>query len=80
MTRTRKASDKRDLDTMMYDVERRLKRGLLTLSEVIEIQQDFEPLWNREEVETIRQNVADFFKLFGVHVTPAGIGYKMKWY
>lgn len=70
----------RTVNAAINDAERRLNRGLLTLAEYNEIMSDLQPLILFNTVETIQKKTADFFRLYGVHVEPAGIGYRLTWY
>ena len=80
MRTTRRIDEKRNAYTMVYDAERRLNRRLLTLEEYREIEEDIPRLYNFDTVETIGTKIAEFFRLYGVHVTESGIGWKLTWY
>ena len=78
--RKRSTADARTAQTMVYDAERRLKKGLLTLSDYNEIMGNFQPLLLFDTVETINSKVMEFFKLYGVHIETRGAGWVLKWY
>lgn len=78
--KNRSIADARTAQTMVYDAERRLRKGLMTLSDYNEIMQDFHVILLFETVETINKTVMEFYKMYGVHVDACGIGWKLKWY
>lgn len=80
MRKTRRIEEKRNMSVMYSDVYRRVQRGLITVSEYREIENDLLPLYNFETVTTISEKVKDFFQMFGVHVEKEGIGYALTWY
>lgn len=80
MRTSRRIDEKRNASTMYYDAERRLRRKLLTMAEYNEIIEDIPRLYNFDTMETINARIADFFRLFGVHIVEHGIGWKLTWY
>lgn len=78
--RIRNIADKRNFDTIATKAEKQLQRGLITLSEYLEIASDIKPLFDGETVETIGETVSTFFKIFGIHTEEHGTGWRLVYF
>lgn len=76
----RNIADKRNFETIATQAEKQLQRGRITLSEYWEIASDIKPLFDGETVETIRETVSAFFKLYGIHTESHGIGWRLVYF
>lgn len=80
MRTKRRIDEVRTYNSALYDADRRLRRGLLTLSEYQECMDAINPLFKFVTVETISKKVMEFFSLYGVHIQEAGCGWRLTWY
>ena len=69
---------KRDYNLLLEYAEKQLRRGKISLFEYREVEYIAFVVFNaREATTTISKTAAEICKLYGVHVQPSGIGYKL---